>query len=267
MLGRRIKIALATLIAVASVGVGTPDCHAQNNIWNKIVNFGKSTTEKMFHKKKDEKKEEAPKEEKNIEMPQAEKPVKEKPAKKEVAEENIDPHELSLDDNLIIPSVPTKQHEAIARHMNATAKKLTTRKLERIETMRNGEVIVATLSTDAMFAPNDTVLRKEAVEMLRPYWNLLNETGCYKLIIALHTDNTGSEKYTDKLSEARVNEIYNLITSNTENEGQLIPYAMGASDPLFPNDSQINRKANRRLEIFIVPDKLLIEMARSRKLQ
>ncbi len=261
------------MIAAAGVCLGTPDCHAQN-IWNKIVNFGKNTTEKVFHKKKNEKKPEVAPAKDNTEQAQPaerqiEKQNKEKQQKKDkdIVENNIDPHELSLDDNLLVPAVPAKQHEAIARHMNATAKKLATRKLERIETMRDGEVVVATLGTDAMFAPNDTVLRKEAVEMLRPYWNLLNETGYYKLIIVMHTDDTGSEKYTDKLSESRINEIYNLITSNTENESQLIPYAMGASDPLFPNDSQINRKANRRLEIFIVPDKLLIEMARSRKLQ
>ncbi|WP_368045064.1 OmpA family protein, partial [uncultured Muribaculum sp.] len=109
--------------------------------------------------------------------------------------------------------------------------------------------------------------RKEADELLRPYYNLLNLPGYYKIVMALHTDNTGSEQYTDYLSEARINEIYNLMASHTDNEGQLIPYALGASDPLLPNDSQNNRATNRRLEIFIVPDKLLIEMARTHKLQ
>ncbi|MCM1021147.1 MAG: OmpA family protein [Muribaculum sp.] len=181
--------------------------------------------------------------------------------------DDADPHDLSLDDNLLTPEVNDKLHDAIARHMNATAKKLAQRKLEKIETLRNGEVIVATIGTDLLFAPNDSILRKEADDLLRPYWDLLNQQSYYKLILALHTDNTGSDKYTDNLSEARVNEIYNLITLHSDNEGRLIPYALGASDPAFPNDSQANRAGNRRLEIFIVPNKLLIEMARSRKIQ
>lgn len=240
MFGRCNRILVSALVVLFSASYGA-DCQAQN-LFGRILGSDKAKTESTQTNSKQQK-------------------------KKNKDESETDPHEFSLDDNLINPPVPLKLHETIALHMNATAKKLAQRKLERIETMRDGEVIVATIGTDALFAPNDTVLRKEADELLRPYWSLLNQPGYYKLVMALHTDDTGSESYTDKLSEARINEVYNLMTSHTDNEAQLIPYAMGASDPLHSNDSQLNRAANRRLEIFIVPDKLLIEMARTRKLQ
>lgn len=221
-------------------GTLTNDCQAQN-LLNRILGSNKTKNEN---------------------------PKSDNKQKKNSKDSETDPLDYSLDENLLNPEVPAKLHDAIARHMNATAKRLAQRKLERVETMRNGEVIVVTIGTDALFAPNDTLLRKGANELLQPYWDLLNQPpGYYKLILAMHTDNTGSETYTDRLSETRVNEVYNLIVQHTDNEGLLIPYALGSSDPLHPNDSQLNRAANRRLEIFIVPEKLLIDMARTHKLQ
>lgn len=240
MLKHCAKLLTAILMSAFLAGSNAVECQAQN-LFNRILGSNKAKTE---NSKPDNKQ------------------------KKNNKDSETDPLDYSLDDNLLNPEVPVKLHDAIARHMNATAKRLAQRKLERIETMRNGEVIVATIGTDALFAPNDTLLRKEADEMLRPYWELLNQPpGYYKLILALHTDNTGSDTYTDKLSETRVNEVYNRIVQHTDNEGLLVPYALGSSDPLHPNDSQLNRAANRRLEIFIVPEKLLIEMARTHKLQ
>ncbi|WP_302988402.1 OmpA family protein [uncultured Muribaculum sp.] len=242
-MAKRKKILLfAWLFAIFSCLYGQTDCYAQN-FWERLTGSNKPKTENIKsndNQKSNKKKQNIP---------------------------ETDPHDYSLDENLLVPAVPQKLHDAVTRHMNSTAKKLAQRKLEKIETLRNGEVIVATIGTDGLFAPNDTIPRKEADELLRPYYNLLNLPGYYKIVMALHTDNTGSEQYTDYLSEARINEIYNLMASHTDNEGQLIPYALGASDPLLPNDSQNNRATNRRLEIFIVPDKLLIEMARTHKLQ
>ncbi|WP_302984111.1 OmpA family protein [uncultured Muribaculum sp.] len=242
-MAKRKKILLfAWLFAIFSCLYGQTDCYAQN-FWERLTGSNKPKTENIKsndNQKSNKKKQNIP---------------------------ETDPHDYSLDENLLVPAVPQKLHDAVTRHINSTAKKLAQRKLEKIETLRNGEVIVATIGTDGLFAPNDTIPRKEADELLRPYYNLLNLPGYYKIVMALHTDNTGSEQYTDYLSEARINEIYNLMASHTDNEGQLIPYALGASDPLLPNDSQNNRATNRRLEIFIVPDKLLIEMARTHKLQ
>ncbi len=48
---------------------------------------------------------------------------------------------------------------------------------------------------------------------------------------------------------------------------EIVPYALGSSDPLLPNNSTANRRSNRRIEIFIVPNKLMLEMAKSNKLQ
>ncbi len=191
----------------------------------------------------------------------------EKKTKGSQKKENLpDPLELSLDENLAVPAIPEKYHDAIVSHMNTLAKKIAVQKRERVETMRNGEVVVATIPTDLLFAPNDTTLSKTAHNILHIYENLLNQPGMYKLIAVCHTDNTGSEKYTDDLSEARVNNVSEyLLRESNDNHATLVPYALGASDPLYSNNTMDNRRANRRLEIFIVPDVLLIEMVKSNK--
>lgn len=178
---------------------------------------------------------------------------------------DVDIMELSLDDNILLPQVPEKQHEIMVNHMNALAKKLAKRKKERVETMRDGEVVVTTIRTDLLFAPNDTALNYRAQEFLQPYVDLLNQRGMYKILIVVHTDNTGSENYTDNLSVARVNAVYDWMNARTESD-RLVSYGMGATDPLKPNNSYADRSANRRLEIYIIPDNLALEMAKSQLL-
>ena len=179
----------------------------------------------------------------------------------------IDPAELSLDENVMLPRVGDKQHKAVADYMGQLAKKLASRKLARIELTRGGEVVVATIGTDQLFAPNDTVLRDNAQEFLRPYADLLKQVGMYKIIVVCHTDDTGSENYTDRLSEARASAVYDYLLKNQLESVDLLSYALGAAEPCVPNDSRDNRAKNRRVEIYVVPDMLILEMAKSDKLQ
>ncbi|WP_295728351.1 OmpA family protein [uncultured Muribaculum sp.] len=189
----------------------------------------------------------------------------EKKSKKKDYTESTDPLELSLDENLAVPHIGDKQKQAVTGYMNEVAKKLAQRKIARIETMRSGEVVVATIGTDLLFAPNDTVLRSTAPEILSPYRSLLSR-GIYKFVITCHTDDTGSTSYTDRLSEARVNAIDIWLSRNLPSETVVVPYALGATEPMYLNDSQSHRASNRRIEIFIVPDERLIDLAKSGKL-
>lgn len=175
--------------------------------------------------------------------------------------------DITLEEDLLVPVVPPKQHAAVVAYMNQLAKALARHKRERVETMRNGEVVVATLATDALFAPNDTLLRKSASEMLQPYMRLLRHPDMFKIILVAHTDNTGSEVYTDRLSRARAEAVRRwLIPGDDDADRDIYIYAMGASDPVKPNNSQANRTLNRRLEIFIVPADNMVERARKNTL-
>ncbi|MDE7397070.1 MAG: OmpA family protein [Muribaculum sp.] len=211
------------------------DCDAQN-FWKRVTNKTQTETQHKSTEKKGKK------------------------------STSVSPLELSLDENILQPAISSKDHEAVSRHMKLLAKKLSDRKIERIETMRNAEVVVATISTDMLFAPNDTVLSSKAPEILQPYTQLLRDhEGQYKLVLALHTDDTGSDEYTDKLSESRVNAVYDVLYRATPDPELLISYAMGASDPRQSNLSRQGRAANRRLEIYIVPTSKLQQIVHNKK--
>lgn len=168
-------------------------------------------------------------------------------------------YELSLDDNVAIPNLGS-QRDKIKEYQQIQAKKLVAAG-GNIETMRRGEVVIATIASDDLFLPNDTVLRPNAGKYLRPYLLFLKVTDMYRMLLAMHSDNTGTEAYTDELTSKRVLAVLAWFQANAATCDYVIPYSMGASEPLYVNNSMSNREKNRRLEIYLVPGKTMIELA------
>jgi len=80
---------------------------------------------------------------------------------------------------------------------------------------------------------------------------LKNNSG-FEVIIEGHTDDTGSGEYNQRLSENRAANALDFFIRN----GSLNPvrgsYAgKGETDPAWPNDSEENRRKNRRVDIII----------------
>lgn len=242
---------IARLLVPLAIGLATPVCAHADGILDRIGKMGTTISNTFKHGNSDK---------------AAQEVRKPKGKVKSTAVPEVDPYELSFDENIATPSVGSNSHEAVVLYMNEVAKRLARRKVARIETMRSGEVVVATLSSDLLFAPNDTTLRATATEILSPYRSLLNGVNLYKLLVSCHTDDTGSAAYTDRLSEARVVAIDRFLSRNLPEDVVVVPYAMGASMPLKENDSYANRAGNRRIEIFIVPTETMISLAKAGKL-
>ena len=124
--------------------------------------------------------------------------------------------------------------------------------------MRDDEVALVTVPTDQLFLPNDTLLASEAPSRLSPLTALLKTPDMYKVVYAVHTDNTGSPAYNMELSHRRNNSVYDWLLSQVSEDVIIIPYEMGDTDPVEPNDSRRGRAENRRLEIYLVPGPRLI---------
>ena len=76
--------------------------------------------------------------------------------------------ELTLDETLMIPEVPQKQKDYIKAYMKREAQAL--QKMGyKVETMRKGEVVIASVPAAELFAPNDTVLLPSAYDKLKPF--------------------------------------------------------------------------------------------------
>jgi len=132
----------------------------------------------------------------------------------------------------------------------------------KVETMRHKEIVVLTIPTDLLFLPNETSLMRNANHYLNPLKRYLKIPDMYRVLIVVHTDNTGSESYTDKLSIDRADALYDWFANEGCDTSFLFPSGSGAIEPLMPNISGENRAKNRRVEIYLVPGEEMMRQAR-----
>lgn len=131
-----------------------------------------------------------------------------------------------------------------------------------VETYRNKEVILITIPASKLFAPNSTELRSDASSYLSPLKRYLKDPGMYRVLIVMHTDNTGSEAYREKITEERSTAVFDWFDNQNLDTEYLFSYAYADDMPLAENNSMSNRDKNRRLEIFLVPGEKMAEQAK-----
>ena len=184
-------------------------------------------------------------------------------AKEKTKKQNIDIYDLSIDDNIAMPELE-KQAETIKKFQYNQAIALQKNK-QNVEMTRDGEVIIITIPAGQLFAPNDTVISDMGKKSIEPFLGYLKNEGLYKMLLVMHHDNTGSDRYILNLTKARVNAIYDWISKNASVE-YVVPYALGSIEPLVENNSVANRKFNRRLEIYLVPEVGMIKAAKKKNI-
>lgn len=172
--------------------------------------------------------------------------------------------DLSFDDNFKLPTISkTIVAQRIQEFQNDQAITLIKNNLE-VELTRNGEVIIVTIPADELFAPNDTTLSNKSKVILGKLQKFTTSPNMYKVLLVMHSDNTGTPDYALKLTTARVNSVFEWFDANGGTQS-VVPYAFGGSQPLQDNNSMEKRRLNRRLEIYIVPDEDMILQAKSGK--
>lgn len=178
------------------------------------------------------------------------------------AKDHVDDiYELSLDENLMTPEIKNdKQADRIQEFQYNMAVAFKKSNYE-VEVMRDDEVIVITIPASQLFEPNDTVLSKLGEEQLKPFLRMVKNPGFYKMLLVMHSDNTGSSEYTLNLTRQRVNAIFDWFDENGSVD-YVVPYALGETDPVVDNNSVENRKTNRRLEIFLIPEQVMLQQAK-----
>lgn len=172
--------------------------------------------------------------------------------------------DLTMEESLMQPAVPEKQKAFIKSYMMREAKAL--QKMGyKVETMRQGEVVIATIPCNKLFLPNDTTLMPSASKELTNFLPYFRIPGKFKVILGVHSDDSGSEDYLYKLTEKRVVALYDYFDNHATQTESLMGYPLGPSEPLKPNSSMAGRAENRRVEIFIVPGPELIAEAKANK--
>lgn len=135
-----------------------------------------------------------------------------------------------------------------------------------VEAFRKKEVILITIPADLLFAPNDTELSKSASKFLTPIKRYMKNQDMFRVLLVMHTDNTGSEQYREDITAERVDAVTSWFDNNGADTSYVFSYAFGDDAPLVDNTSMENRAKNRRLEIYLMPGEKMLEEAKKGKI-
>lgn len=178
--------------------------------------------------------------------------------------------DMEFSENLVTPKVPSELQKSVTAYMEKIAKGLKHR--YTIDLTRNNDVFIIVVPTDDLFLPNDTLFSSASIQILNPVLDLMKDPYMYKVVVAVHTDDTGSEEYRVALSTARIYTVYDWLMNQIDagripEEIVIIPYAMGSTEPLVSNDTRKHRKENRRLEFYFIPGPKMLEKAKNKTLK
>ncbi len=169
----------------------------------------------------------------------------------------VEPVDMSLSDNMNIPVVGKRSKEKVRTRMAALRRELSKAGMT-VTSLRDGEVILITVAADKLFAPNAIDLKSSAGAFLDKLDDIVKAPDDYKILVAVHTDDTGDDTYADNITSDRANAIDTYLTNRSGKEAiNLIPYGLGRDELLVDNASIKSRRTNRRIEIYIVPDEIL----------
>lgn len=106
-----------------------------------------------------------------------------------------------------------------------------------------------------LFDFNNSELKSEAEDAVRRIADILKKYPDREIRVAGHTDNVGKFDYNQKLSEDRAKTVLDeLVKKHKMNEKSISYKGYADTVPVAPNDSEENRKKNRRVEITLVLD-------------
>lgn len=116
---------------------------------------------------------------------------------------------------------------------------------------RVGEGIQVTFESGLLFDFNSDRVKAEAQKNLA---NLAASLGKYpnsSLLIVGHTDAVGSDSFNQGLSEKRAASTVSYLIGQGVASSRLRAMGLGESEPVAPNDTDMNMAKNRRVEVAI----------------
>lgn len=132
----------------------------------------------------------------------------------------------------------------------------------------NDGVLKITMPASLLFHPGDSTMLNKADSYLRPLVKLIQpKESIVKVVIACYSDNNGNDAYLKKLTRGRASELHRWFARQGLGPGDLRSYGMANSVPLNKNNSMEERRANRRVSIFLIPGKRMIRLAKKDKLE
>jgi outer membrane protein OmpA-like peptidoglycan-associated protein len=126
------------------------------------------------------------------------------------------------------------------------------RQIEGIDVTRTDEdELKVTMRNEILFDFNSAGLRSSSRDELREMADVFDRYGDTTIVVAGHTDSTGSTSYNQRLSERRASSVANYLEDLGVRGSRLDAYGYGESKPKSSNESASGRQRNRRVELYV----------------
>jgi outer membrane protein OmpA-like peptidoglycan-associated protein len=131
---------------------------------------------------------------------------------------------------------------------------------------RVGEGINMTFNSGLLFKINSSELSDSAKYNLARIATVFNNYPETIILVEGHTDNTGTVQYNINLSKQRANTVADYLISKGVAKERFDIKWYGQDQPKYPNDTDANRKLNRRVEVGVMANSELKQQAEKGKI-
>lgn len=125
--------------------------------------------------------------------------------------------------------------------------------VEGVKIDRDGNILYVTFRSDNQFEVGSFALRGSAQQDVAQLAMVLSEYYKTTILVAGHTDSTGSEEFNQTLSERRATAVRNILVTNGVAATRITTVGFGESAPIADNGSDYGRQLNRRVALKITP--------------
>ena len=136
------------------------------------------------------------------------------------------------------------------------------RDIEGAKVERVGEGIKITFDSGILFDVDKADLKDQHKSELAELAVILNKYGDTNILLAGHTDSTGSEAYNQGLSERRAQSVASYLGTQNVSNTRVSVEGYGQSQPVASNDTAAGRAQNRRVEVAIWANEKLKKYAK-----
>ena len=133
----------------------------------------------------------------------------------------------------------------------------------KIESVNDGQAIRVTFDSGILFATNSSTLTTTSQTSLRNFAANHKVNDQTDLLIIGHTDNTGSDRINDPLSLNRASSVRSFLAGQGVSSNRMRVEGKGSREPVADNSTAAGRKENRRVEVYILPNKAMVEAAQN----
>ena len=129
------------------------------------------------------------------------------------------------------------------------------KELEKIaETKRTEQGLVTKLKSDILFDTGQADLKSTAKENLKQMASIMKKYPENVLTVKGYTDNTGSAKVNETLSQKRAEAVKGELVASGMTEAVVSTIGQWPAQPIADNSTKEGRKKNRRVEIEVTVD-------------